>query len=801
MLFDVRGMSFGIIESMTDFRSRRQRLNILVTYKIARFLFFGFVGLVIVVFVLFIWYSRDLPTPAKLSASNLSQSTRILDRNGIVLYDVFKTENRTYVELKEIPLYVRQATIAIENKDFYENQGFSLMGYLRVLKDFVLLRRVTGGSTITQQLVKNTLLSSERTIPRKMKEFILSMQVERKYSKDQILELYLNVAPYGGTAVGIEAAAEKYFGKKAKDLSLVESTILAGFPQRPSFYSPYGPNKDAYQRRTKDVLRRMREDGYISRKQELDSVKMLENIAFLPKSESIKAPHFSFYVKDLLVKQFGNELVEQGGLQVTTTLDFPLQQKTEEIVREEIEAARFLKVGNGASIVLDPKTGEILVMVGSKDFFDQPDEEEKEKTKADTQKPFEGQFNVVVQGLRQPGSAIKPITYATALERGYTASSLLMDTKVVFPNPGEKKDYEPENYDKKFHGPVQMRFTLGSSLNIPAVKTLALVGVKNMLTTAYAMGLTTLEPSDNNIKRFGLSITLGGGEVRLIDLASSYSAFANGGYRIDPISILKVTDRKGNVLYEHKNTQPRRVITEEVAFIISHILLDNNARLITFGQNSYLNISGRSIAVKTGTTDDKRDNWTIGWTPNMLVATWVGNNDNSPMGNVASGVTGAAPIWRRIILEALRGKPNEDFKKPDTVIALMVDAYGGGLPVEGRPTRSEYFIKGTEPQTSSPLYKKIKVSKTDTNKLASDSEIERGEFDTKDFVVLFENDPVSGDGKNRWQEGIDAWINENYKDDPLYHPPTEKSTRVVENTPTPIPTPTPTQTPIPTLAP
>ena len=561
MLFDVRGMSFGIIESMTDFRSRRQRLNILVTYKIARFLFFGFVGLVIVVFVLFIWYSRDLPTPAKLSASNLSQSTRILDRNGIVLYDVFKTENRTYVELKEIPLYVRQATIAIENKDFYENQGFSLMGYLRVLKDFVLLRRVTGGSTITQQLVKNTLLSSERTIPRKMKEFILSMQVERKYSKDQILELYLNVAPYGGTAVGIEAAAEKYFGKKAKDLSLVESTILAGFPQRPSFYSPYGPNKDAYQRRTKDVLRRMREDGYISRKQELDSVKMLENIAFLPKSESIKAPHFSFYVKDLLVKQFGNELVEQGGLQVTTTLDFPLQQKTEEIVREEIEAARFLKVGNGASIVLDPKTGEILVMVGSKDFFDQPDEEEKEKTKADTQKPFEGQFNVVVQGLRQPGSAIKPITYATALERGYTASSLLMDTKVVFPNPGEKKDYEPENYDKKFHGPVQMRFTLGSSLNIPAVKTLALVGVKNMLTTAYAMGLTTLEPSDNNIKRFGLSITLGGGEVRLIDLASSYSAFANGGYRIDPISILKVTDRKGNVLYEHKNTQPRRVIT------------------------------------------------------------------------------------------------------------------------------------------------------------------------------------------------------------------------------------------------
>lgn len=777
---------------MTEFRSRR-RLNVFLAYRLTRFLFFALVGCVMILFILFVWYSRDLPTPAKLSASNLSLSTRILDRDGIVLYDVFKTENRTYVELKDIPLSLRQATVAIENKDFYENQGFSLMGYLRAIKDFALFQRVSGGSTLTQQLVKNTLLSSERTIPRKIKEFMLAMQVERKYSKDQILELYLNVAPYGGTAVGIESAAEKYFGKKAKDLMLIESAILAGLPQRPSFYSPYGPNKDAYQKRTKDVLRRMREDGYITRKQELDAIKSLETISLLPKSEAIKAPHFSFYVKDLLVKQFGKDMVEEGGLQVTTTLNYKLQVQAEDIVRNEVEKAKGLKVGNGASIVLDPKTGEILAMVGSKDFFDQPDEEEKEAS----EKPFEGQFNVAIQGLRQPGSAIKPITYATALEKGYTASFLLMDTKVVFPNPGQDKDYEPENYDKKFHGPVQMRFALGSSLNIPAVKMLAQVGVKNMLTTAYAMGLTTLEPTDDNIKRFGLSITLGGGEVRLIDMASAYSAFANGGHRVDPIAILKVTDRKGNVLYEYKKTQPRRVISEDVAFMISHILLDNNARLITFGPNSYLNIPGRSIAVKTGTTDDKRDNWTIGWTPSVLVAVWVGNNDNSPMGNVASGVTGAAPIWRRVILEVLKGKQNEDFIKPDSVIAVTVDAYGGGTPVEGRPTRSEYFINGTQPQAPSAIYKKLKVSKADSNKLASDSEIEKGEFDTRDFVVFSENDPVSGDGKNRWQEEIDRWVMEHYKDDPLYRPPTEKSTRVVEDTPTPTPffTPSPTQIP------
>lgn len=773
-------------------RSRRRRLssygsvNLFLISNFTRYLFFGLIGVIVIIFLLFLWYSRDLPTPGKLSESNLPQSTKILDRNGVVLYDIYSKQNRTYIELPEIPKTLQQATIAIEDKDFYENQGFSMLGYLRAMRNVFLFRGVSGGSTLTQQLVKNTLLSPERTLPRKIKEFILAIQVDKRYSKDQILELYLNVAPYGGTAVGAETASELYFGKKAKELTLVECAMLAGLPQLPSYYSPYGPYPKAYVERTTNVLRRMREDGYITKKQETDAVKALGSVKFQEKSHSIKAPHFSFYVKDLLMKQFGENYVEQGGLQVTTTLDYSLQKEAEKIVSEEVEAARYLKVGNGASIVVNPKNGEILALVGSKDFFATESADKKDNG-------FEGQFNVITQGLRQPGSSIKPVTYATALERGYTAATLLMDTPITFANPGTEKDYAPENYDKKFHGPLQMRFALGSSINIPAVKMLALVGIKNMLTTAYNMGISTLAPTDDNIKRFGLSITLGGGEIKPIELAASYAAFANGGFRVEPIAILKVTDRKGNALFEQKEVTKKRVISPEVAFVVSHMLLDNNARLLTFGENSYLNIRGKTIAVKTGTTDDKRDNWTIGWTPGILVATWVGNNDNSPMGNVASGVTGAAPIWRRIILEALKGKSNEDFAKPDNVTGVTIDSFASGLPVDGKPTRSEYFIKGTEPTTVSAVYKKLKISKHQSDKIANQDEIDHGDYDNKDFIVLHEDDPVSSDGKNRWQEGIDSWIKQTYAaDHPEYYPPIAVSDYKYAANPTQTPTPTAT---------
>ena len=788
----VDALGFGVYNlGMAFFGRSRRRLryssNIFLYSKIAKTIFFGLIGLFIFAFIVFFWFSRDLPTPGKLTASNFSQSTKIFDRNGVLLYDIYKDENRTYVTLDQIPKILQEATIAIEDKDFYKNQGFSITGYLRAFRNAVFSGRIAGGgSTLTQQLVKNTLLTSEQTITRKIKEFILAIQVDRKYTKNQILELYFNATPYGGTTLGVEAAAERYFGKKSKDLNLTESVILAGLPQSPSYYSPYGQNPKAYVERSKEVLLRMKDDGYITLRQEQDTIKKLPYVVFVTQAHDIKAPHFSFYVRDLLVKQFGENVVEQGGLQVTTTLDYKLEEKAEKIVKEEVQNASSLKVGNGASVVLNPKNGEILAMVGSKDFFDQSSG---------------GQFNIITQALRQPGSSIKPVTYATALEKGYTAATLIMDTPTTFPGGGQEKDYAPKNYDGKFHGPLQLRFALGSSINMPAVKLLALIGIKNMLGTAYDMGISTFAPTNSNINRFGLSLTLGGGEVKPLELAAAYTAFANQGFKSDPIAILKVTDPKGKILFEQKEVTKKQVISPEVAFIISHILLDNNARLITFGVNSYLNVAGYTIAVKTGTTDDKRDNWTIGWTPSILVATWVGNNDNSPMGNVASGVTGAAPIWRRIILEALKGKPSEDFMKPDDVAAVTIDALGGGLPVDGQPTRSEYFIKGTEPQGPSPIYKQIKVSKADNNRLASQSEIDHNEYDVKKYIVFHEDDPVSTDGKNRWQEGIDQWINDNHKDDSLYHPPTETSTRIISDTPTPTPTPEFTPTPTITLSP
>ncbi|PJA91385.1 MAG: penicillin-binding protein [Candidatus Levybacteria bacterium CG_4_9_14_3_um_filter_35_16] len=777
---------------MQDFarRSRRRSLKtsrIFVANKVTRNIFIGLIGFVIVSIIVVLWYSRDLPTPGKLSSMNLSQSTRILDRNGIVLYDIYTDQNRTYVQLPKISRYLKEGTIAIEDKDFYKNDGFSIAGYLRTVRNLLLFQGVTGGSTLTQQLVKNALLTSERSIPRKIKEFILAIEVDRKYSKDQILELYLNVAPYGGPNVGVETAAESYFGKKAQDLTLVESAILAGMPQRPSYFLPYGTHPKAYIARTEDVLRRMREDGYISKQQEENAVKELPKVRFLSQTQSIKAPHFSFYVKDLLIKQFGESMVESGGLQVTTTLDYKLEEKAETIVKEEVDNAKGLKVGNGASIVLDPRNGEILAMVGSKDFFAT---DSSGKTTG-----FEGQFNVITQGKRQPGSSIKPVAYATALAKGYTAATLLMDTKTLFPGQGGK-DYIPVNYDGKYHGPVQVRFALGNSLNIPAVKMLALIGVRNMLQTAYDMGISGFAPTQENTSRFGLSLTLGGGEVIPLEFATSYSVFANGGYKVEPVSILKVTDKKGNILYEHKDSSSKKqVLKPEITFIISHMLLDNNARLLTFGSYSLLNIGSRQVAVKTGTTDDKRDNWAIGWTPNILVAAWVGNNDNSPMGSIASGITGASPIWRRIVLEVIKDRPNQDFQKPNDVIATTVDSLTGGLPVDGKSTRSEYFVKGTEPQSMSPVYIN---------------------WDNKYFIQFKEKDPVSVDGQNRWQQGIDDWVNQNYKDDPLYHPPEDalkpKQNSDLGSNSTPILTPTfgsatptlaetPTPTPTPTESP
>ncbi|MBI5127137.1 PBP1A family penicillin-binding protein [Candidatus Roizmanbacteria bacterium] len=706
-------------------------------------------------FGLFAWYAKDLPSPSKLSQVT-GYSTVFQDRNGKILYDMYKDKNRVPVSFSEIPDYLKQATISIEDKNFYKHGGISQFGIIRAAINILLGRGLQGGSTITQQLIKNVLLTSRQTISRKIQEMILALEVERRYKKDEILLMYLNESPYGGSFWGVKTASKGYFGKDVKDLTLVESAILAGLPQSPSNYSPFIGKKDAWRSRTKDVLRRMREDGYINREREKKALNELEKIRFTSPKLTIDAPHFVFYVKDKIEQEYGGKLIDQG-IKIKTTLDLEVQKTTEKIVSEEIEKLKGLNATNGAVVVLDSKTGDILAMVGSYDFNDEK---------------F-GKFNAAL-GLRQPGSAIKPITYATAFEKGYTPATVLMDVKTEFSSGSSvDKPYTPVNYDAKFRGPMQVRFALGNSENIPAVKMLAMVGVRDFLQKASEMGISTFAPTQENLNRFGLAVTLGGGETTLLDLTSSFSVFASSGQKKETASISEITDFKGKKIYKQVRVREKQVITPEVAFLISHILSDNNARLDVFGPNSYLNIPGKTVAVKTGTTDDKRDNWAVGYTKSITVGVWVGNNDNSAMNpKIASGATGASPIFYRLMRELLKDHDDGIMNKPDKVKALNIDSYLGGLPKDGYPTRSEYFIDGTEPKDISPYYKKIKISKSN-GKLANDVEVKNGNFEEKEFIVITESDPVSADGKNRWQEGIDAWLKD--QGDPKFHPPTETS--------------------------
>lgn len=767
-------------------RRRQSLTNIFILSKLTRYVFLGLVAGVIFFFLYFLWASRDLPTPGKLANSDIRDSTKILDKNGVVLYSIFRDYNRLYVPLKDVPENLRQATIATEDKDFYTNKGFSVTGLVRgLILDPIFKKRVTGGSTITQQLVKNVLLTPERSVTRKIKELILAIQVDQRFSKDEVLEMYLNNVGYGGTAIGVEAAANLYFGKHAKELSLAQSSFLAGLPQAPSIYSPFVGRDRAYVDRTKQVLRRMREDGHISRKQEEGAIKEAQEFKFTQKQGNLKAPHFVQYVREQLVKLYGEAVVENGNLTVVTTLDYEIQKNAEDIVAREIEKLKSSDVGNGAAIVMEGKTGAILAMVGSRDYFDIE---------------REGNFNAAT-AYRQPGSALKPIMYATAFEKGYTPATLVMDLRTEFPTnvPGQP-DYKPENYDGKYRGPMQIRFTLGNSVNVPAVKMLARVGIKPVMQKAYDMGIENWKPTQENLEDVGLSLVLGGREASLLEVTTAYSTFANRGGKRESYSILEIKDRKDKTIYKRKDSKGARVLSEEVAFLISHILLDNNARSDVFGTNSFLNIAGKTVSVKTGTTDSKRDNWAVGYTPTFVVGAWVGNNDNSPMNpRIASGATGATPIWRNIMINVLKSKKDEAFSVPDGVIATEIDSFSGGIPREGQPKRTEYFMKGTEPTTNSVIYKKVKLSRHQGGKLANEEEVARGDYDVKEYIVFEEQDPVSRDGKNRWQDAINEWLNQAHPGDDLYRPPTEVSDHKYEEpTPTPENSPTPTLTPTPT---
>ena len=631
--------------------------------KIKYFLLGCFITLIFVSILQSYFFVKELPSPYNIGKVNYPLSTHIYDRNDILLYEIYREQNRTPVILKELPPYVAEATIAIEDKDFYRHQGVAVFsGMIRAVKEMIINKNLQGGSTITQQLVKTALLTPERTLSRKIKEVILAIWTEKIYSKEQILEMYFNQVPYGGSSYGIEEASKTYFGKKAKDLTIEEAALLAGLPQAPSLYSPYINPEIALKRRN-EVLTSMKNQGYINEESKVKSQK--SKVEVLPPKTAIRAPHFVFYSKNQLENYYGIKTVEEGGLKVKTTLDYKIQEQAEKILKEELDKINYLNVTNGAILITRPSTGEILAMVGSVDYFNQPT----------------GAFNVTT-ALRQPGSSIKPIMYSYALQKGYTAASILDDSPAVF-NIAGSESYRPVNYDNKFHGKVPLRYALANSYNIPAVRTLNNLGVDNFIDFATKMGINTW----NDRSRYGLSLTLGGGEVTMVDMAEAFGVIANQGYRMPINYFQKIEDNTGNILREMTPFKIKE-IDPAIAFIISDILSDNFARTFAFGSGSALEIPGYKVAVKTGTTNEKKDNWTIGYTPEFLVVVWVGNNDNTPMNPyLTSGITGAAPIWNRVMSYLLKnyGTGNKWYEKPANVVEK--NCYYG---------RKEYFVRGTE---------------------------------------------------------------------------------------------------------
>ncbi len=611
------------------------------------------------------WVAKDLPNPNKIIERDIAQSTKIYDRTGqTLLYDVHGQEQRTVVKLEDIPQYVKDATITAEDRKFYEHSGISITGIIRSFIRNITTGSKVGGSTLTQQLVKNAVLSPE---------IILSYQIERKFSKDEILQMYFNEIPYGSVAYGVEAAAQTYFGKSVKDINLAEAAVLAAIPQKPTYYSPYGNNTDALFARQHYILDSMAELGYIS-KDQAEAAKT-KKIEFKKKTDNLLAPHFVMYVKEYLTEKYGDLAVEQGGLKVITTLDLYKQNIAEKIVSEVAEKnAKTWNANNAAMIAIDTKTGQILSMVGSKDYFAQPTPNGCTPGKDCL---FDPQVNATLS-LRQPGSSFKPIVYSAAFKKGYTPDTVLYDVVTKFINY-DGKDYEPKNYTLKENGPVTIRKALAGSLNIPAVKAIYLTGVDNVIDLAEALGYTSLKDRS----RFGLALVLGGAEVRLIEHTNAFAALAREGEWHETSPIMEVRDKDGNLLEEFQKNE-KKVLETQVARQITNILSDNSARAYIFGENNLLNLGERPVAAKTGTTNDYRDAWTIGYTPSLAVGVWVGNNNNQAMKLGADGSVIAAPIWHRFMAEVLGNTPAELFQEPDPVVTgkQVLDGTAiGGLKV------------------------------------------------------------------------------------------------------------------------
>jgi len=695
--------------------------------------------------LMFAWFAKDLPTPGKIRNLAAEGSTRLFDRNLQPLYTISGEKKRILIDEKDIPLIVKQATIAIEDKNFYNHRGIYLKGVGRAI---IFGGSRGGGSTITQQFVKNAILKdSKHTLIRKIKEAILSIELEALYSKEQILALYLNEIPYGGNSYGIEAAAKSYFNKTAKDLTLSEAATLAALPQAPSTLSPYGQNLNKLIARRDLTINLMAEQGYITKDEAESAIKIEQK--FSPRRDSIVAPHFVLFVKDWLVDYFTKELgdaqiaeqkVESGGYDVVTTLDLAQQQTAERIVFDAANTTlKRAGASNAALVTINPKRGEIIAMVGSVDYF----------------QPQFGAYNVATAS-RQPGSSFKPIVYSAAFKNKYNPATTLFDLRTDFGK------YTPENFDGSFRGPVTIRQALGNSLNIPAVKVLGLIGVDDALKNAEDLGITTLTDKE----RYGLALVLGGGEVKLTELTAAYGVFANNGTLMATTPILKITDSKGKIQYNHEEPPAgRQVLDPQIAYQISNILSDVEAKKPTFGRTlGVLTLKGRPVASKTGTTDAFRDAWTIGYTPQYVTGVWAGNNDNSSM-NKAGGSVAAAPIWDSFMETLHQNLPVEEFSRPEGIKDVTVDRLSNKLPIDGSEPISDIFASWQVPTEKDNVHVKVRVCRE--NGLLADSSIPDELAEERTYTNIHSEKP----NLPNWEGPVVAWANANGLNN---RPPTEK---------------------------
>lgn len=652
-------------------------LKSLMTLGLSAFLILGAIFL--------IWISTfKVPTSESIRERRVNESTKIYDQTGeILLYDTGGNVRRSIVPIEEISRYIKNATIAIEDREFYQHRGVKPTAFIRAtLVNILSLNFSQGGSTITQQVVKNSLLTSDKLISRKIKEWVLAVKLEQMSSKDQILSMYLNEIPYGGVIYGVEEASEAFFGKTSSEVTLAEAAYLAAIPKAPTFYSPYGKNKEKLEERKNLVLREMLRNGFINQEEYDGAIK--EKVSFVAKGDqSVKAPHFVFYVLDYIKDKYGEDAVNSGGLRVITSLNYEFQAVAEKIANDYArENKNKFNAENAAIVAVDPKTGGIVTMVGSRDYFD---------------KEIDGAFNVTT-AKRQPGSTIKPFVYSQAFIKGFTPETIVFDLKTQFstncaPNnlTMDNGCYSPENYDSIFRGPVTLRSALAQSLNIPSVKVLYLAGLTESIRLARDMGIESL----SNRGDYGLTLVLGGGEVTPLELTGAYGVFGNGGVKTNITPIIEIKNKNGEIL-EKTNPNPREVLPKEIALKISDILSDNIARAPSFGQTSALHFPTRDVAVKTGTTNDYKDAWIMGYTPNIAVGAWAGNNNNTPMQKKVAGFI-VAPMWRAFMDYVLAKTPNESFEEPliedkTNLKPVLQSIWQGG--VWATSTSGERFVTG-----------------------------------------------------------------------------------------------------------